>query len=156
MKVNEIRYERVTLEETKEKIAAAVDAVRGAKSGKDLAEIREKMVKPAMVDFYTAASLCNARYTQDTRDAFYKAEMDYYDEVGPLMQDAYLQFTNALLDSPYRKEAEAFINLLVFANYELARKAHSPEIIADEQEESRLVTAYSALMSQMQFDWEGK
>ena len=42
MKVNEIRYERVTLEETKEKIAAAVDAVRGAKSGKDLAEIREK------------------------------------------------------------------------------------------------------------------
>ena len=40
MKVNEIRYERVTLEETKEKIAAAVDAVRGAKSGKDLAEIR--------------------------------------------------------------------------------------------------------------------
>ena len=156
MKVNEIRYERVTLEETKEKIAAAVDAVRGAKSGKDLAEIREKMVKPAMVDFYTAASLCNARYTQDTRDAFYKAEMDYYDEVGPLMQDAYLQFTNALLDSPYRKEAEAFINPLFFANYELARKAHSPEIIADEQEESRLVTAYSALMSQMQFDWEGK
>ena len=83
MKVNEIRYERVTLEETKEKIAAAVDAVKRAKSGKDLAEIREKMVKPAMVDFYTAASLCNARYTQDTRDAFYKAEMDYYDEVGP-------------------------------------------------------------------------
>ena len=156
MKVNEIRYERVTLEETKEKIAAAVDAVRGAKSGKDLAEIREKMVKPAMVDFYTAASLCNARYTQDTRDAFYKAEMDYYDEVGPLMQDAYLQFTNALLDSPYRKEAEAFINPLVFANYELARKAHSPEIIADELEESRLVKAYSELMSQMQFDWEGK
>lgn len=156
MKVKDIPYERVTLETTKEKLAAAAAAVRAATSGKELAEIREKMAKPACVDFFTASALCNARYTQDTRDAFYKAEMDYYDEVGALMQDAYLEFTNALLDSPYRKEAEAYINPLVFRNYELARKAHSPAIIADEQEESRLATEYSALMSQMLFDWEGE
>ena len=53
-------------------------------------EARE-LVNDALRDFYTESSLANARFTLNTKDEFYSAEKDYYDEKMPVVQVSYLK-----------------------------------------------------------------
>ncbi len=45
------------------------------------------------------------RYSINTADAFYLAEKEYYDEVGPQAQN-YLWNIPAMLETPFRQELE--------------------------------------------------
>ena len=59
-----------------------------------------------MVRLETAQALSYMRYSINTADEFYLAEKDYYDETGPQAQNLMLEYTKAMLASPFRKELE--------------------------------------------------
>ena len=61
-----------------------------------------------------------------------------------------------MLESPFRKEMEAALGTVLFKGFECAVKAHSEEIVEDEQQENALTTEYSQLMAGMLFDWQGE
>lgn len=155
LKVKDIPYQRYTIEQAKAAYDKFESAVKAARSAAEVIAAREGFVS-AMVDFATEYSLANMRYTLNTRDEFYKAEKEYYDNIVPLISELNVQYGDKLLSSPYRDELEKQINPILFKRFEIAKKAHSPENIEDEQLENSIVTEYSQLMSQMLFDYEGK
>ena len=155
MKVSEIKYERVSIEEVRERARDIIDRVKNAKSADEIVEaVKDCRVLSDDVD--TAISLANMRYTINTVDEFYVKERDYYDENLPEIQNLFTEYSNAILDTPFRKELETKLLPLVFKSYEVSRKSMSPEIIDEMIEENKLVSEYSQLMAGLTFEFRGE
>lgn len=155
MKVAELEYKRVTLEETKTILEDIISKVKNAKSVEEVLEAREKYIK-IYNDFITAFSLSYMRYTLNTTDEFYLAEKAYYDEATPEFQNILQEYAVALLESPFRAELEKELSPLLFKLFEVQKKAMSPDIIEEMIEENRIVTEYSNLMSKLTFQFRGE
>ena len=84
MKVSELPYRRVTLEEIKAVMEDVIPRVKNAKSVEEILAAREDYLKITL-EFSTNASLASMRYTINTVDPFYVAENEYYDEIGPVV-----------------------------------------------------------------------
>ena len=112
MKVSEIPYERADAEKVCGVIDKAVEKINAAKSVDDVLEARE-LVNDALRDFYTESSLANARFTLNTKDEFYSAEKDYYDEKMPVVQVSYLKYADAILRSKFLDELKTKINPVI-------------------------------------------
>ena len=155
MKVSELPYRRVTLEEVKQVMEDVIARIRGAKSVEEILAAREDYLA-AELEYYTNVSLAYMRYTINTVDEFYVAENEYYDEIGPTVQNYAVEYASALLDSPFRAELEEALSPVLFQSMEVSRKAMSPAIIEDMVEENKLVREYSDLMSGMEFTFRGE
>ena len=155
MKVSELPYRRVSLEEVKQVMEDVIARIRNAKSVEEILAAREDYLKMNL-EFYTNAGLANMRYTINTVDEFYVAENEYYDEITPAAQNYTVEYASALLDSPFRAELEKALSPVLFQSMEVSRKAMSPAIIEDMVEENKLVREYSNLMSGMEFTFRGE
>lgn len=157
MKVSELKYERVTLEEISAVALDIIHKVQEAKSAAEVLSARARYVR--LVEHYqTAAALSYMRYTINTADEFYLSEKDYYDEIGPQVQNLMLSYAKAMLETPFRGELEesGAIIPLVFRSFELDLLAMSPEIVEDMIEENKVVSEYSRLMAGMEFPFRGE
>jgi len=155
MKVPELPYRRVTLEEVGSVMEDVISRVRNAKSADEILKAREDCLKMTL-EFNTAASLSYMRYSINTVDAFYVAEKDYYDEIGPGVSNYMVDYASALLDSPFRAELEQALSPVLFRSMEVQRKAMSAAVIDDMVEENKLVSEYSQLMAGMEFEFRGE
>ena len=155
MKVSELPYRRVTIEEAAAVMEDVIRRVREADSVEAVLAAREDYLK-ILRDFMTAGSLSYMRYSINTVDEFYVAEKEYYDENGPKFDNYTVSFAAALLDSPFRAELEERLSPVLFRSMEVARKAMSEEIIPDLIEENKLVSEYSRLMAGMEFEFRGE
>ena len=150
MKVSELPYRRVTLEEVKAVMEDVIPRIKAAKSVEEILAAREDYLKMEL-EFATNASLASMRYTINTVDPFYVAENEYYDEIGPTVGNYSVEYASALLDSPFRKELEEALSPVLFQSMEVERKSMSNEIIEDMVERE-----YSDLMAAMEFEWKGE
>ena len=155
MKVSELPYERVTLEQVKTVMEDVIARIRNAESADEVLAAREAYLK-INCEYYTNVGLANMRYTLNTVDPFYIAENEYYDEIGPAVENYKVEYAAALLDSPFRQELEERLSPVLFQSMEVARKAMSAEIVEDMVEENKLVREYSDLMSGMEFTFRGE
>ena len=105
MKVSELPYRRVTREEMTDGLQRVIERVKAAQSVEEILAARAEYLS-LTTEYATAQSLSYMRYTINTVDPFYLAEKDYYDEIGPEVENLALQYTSAVLDSPFRKELE--------------------------------------------------
>lgn len=155
MKVSELPYHRITLEEVQTRAKNIIEAVKNATTADEVLNARQDMIS-LQKDYSTNAGLCYMRYSINTADEFYSAEKDYYDEIGPVVSNLLYEYTCALLDSPLRPELEKQLNPVLFRSAEISRKAMSPEIIEDMIEENRLTSQYGKLLSTMEFSFRGE
>lgn len=155
MKVSQLPYERVTLEQVKTVMEDVIARIRGAQSADEVLAAREAYLT-INCEYYTNMGLANMRYTLNTVDPFYIAENAYYDEISPAVENYKVEYAAALLDSPFRAELEARLSPVLFRSMEVARKAMSAEIVEDMVEENKLVREYSDLMSGMEFTFRGE
>ena len=155
MKVSEIPYERYTIEQARAEAEAILRSISEARSGADLAQARLEFLE-LYKKIETACALANCRFTLNTRDPFYSAEMDYYDETMPLFSQLQNRYEKAMLASPFRKEAEDLIPARVFAGFELSQTTFSDAVIDDLAAENALVTRYSRFMGDLVFEFDGQ
>ena len=155
VKVKDMKYVRTDTDAECRALEDAAERARRAQSGKELAEIREEVTTRAK-HIQTMSSLCYIRFTLNTRDEFYLAEKEYYDEHLPELSAAGAKFNRAFLASPHLKEALELMNPNVAKVYELALKVTDDKIVPDMAEEAALVTEYDRLMSEMDFRFRGK
>ena len=155
MKVSQIPYKRYTLEEAQAAFGAFTKANAEAKSAQDVLTAKEALIEH-MIDYYTASALANCRFTLDTRDEFYSAEVSYYDEIGPHIAGMQAEYSKLLLTSPYRAELEKLLNPRIFQALEISMKCFDPCIVEDMQQENSITTEYSKFMSEMKFDFRGQ
>ena len=155
MKVSEIPYKRYTVEEGREALNAFRDSASSAKCSEDVIDARKRFIDEMYIEYSTAASLANCRFTLNTKDEFYEQEMAYYDEAGPLFEQILTEYADIMLSSPYRCELESKMNPRIFRSYEISKLAFSEKTIAESQEENAFVTKYSKIMSELLFDFKG-
>lgn len=155
LKVKDIVYKRYTIEEGRAAFSAFSDAVNNATCAEDILTAREHFLTE-MRHYATAASLSNCRFTLNTRDEFYQAEMDYYDEKNPEFSELMTEYAARMLDNPYRAELETKLNARIFRSLEVQRKAFSPLVTEECKKENALVTEYSKFMSEMKFEYNGE
>ncbi len=155
MKVSQIPYKRYTLEQAQAAFAAFTEANAKATCAEDVMTAKAALIEH-MIDYYTAASLANCRFTLDTRDEFYSAEVSYYDEIGPHISGMQAEYGKLLLTSPYRAELEKLLNPRIFKSLEIGMKCFDPCIVEDMQQENSITTEYSKFMSEMKFEFRGE
>ena len=157
VKVSELQYRRVTIEEYSAKMIQVIRMIREARSAAEVLSARD-CCNALNIRWSTAEALSYMRYSINTADEFYLAEKDYYDEAGPQAQSVMLEYARAMLETPFRRELEESGEIipLVFRSFEMECKAMSPAIIEDMVEENKLVSRYSQLMAGMEFVFRGE
>ncbi len=155
MKFNELKYERVTVEQIREQLNVALEAIKNAKCGNCIVKAHDGFM-PILMEYHTAASLSYCRFTLNMNDEFYKAENDYYNEANPEISSMILELEKAILASPFRAEAEELLSPVLFKNYEVSVKSVDPAIVPDMIEENKVTTEYAELMAGLEFEFDGK
>ena len=77
----------------------------------------------AFADYTTASQLANIHYTCDTRDAYWKAEQDFFDANGPAVTNASVEISRAFLANPMWMPYRALWHHLR-SRYEKRRAGH--------------------------------
>ena len=154
MRFSEMPYKRPNPEAVKAGMSALTERLKAAKSYAEArAVFLEKEEKEKQVD--TMDTLAYVRHSIDTRDEFYDGEIEFWDEIGPELEEYEQAWIDAMLASPFRGEFEAEYGDLMFVNAEIQKKTFSPAIIADMQRENELVTEYDKLIASAQIRFEG-
>lgn len=104
-KISEYKYERADIECAIEYAKNAAVQVKSATSGSEIVSIRAQL-NEYFKTFFTAVSLATIRNTLDTRDEYYAAEHDYYDENLPKLSSELTRFNRAIVESPYAAELD--------------------------------------------------
>ena len=154
MKFSEMPYKRPDPEAIKKGFQDFTERLKNASSYEEA-----KATFLVYEDWYkiadTTATLAYVRQSIDTRDEFYSEEKDFWDEIGPEIEEVEQEWIEALLKSPFRKDFEAEYGELLFLNAEIERKTFSPEIVEDMQKENELTSEYDDLIASAQIPFEG-
>ncbi|WP_195932489.1 M3 family oligoendopeptidase [Turicibacter sanguinis] len=155
MKFNDFKYERPNYEQFKNEFGALVYKFEAATNAEEQLEIVKK-INAMRSHIETMATLSSIRHSIDTRDEFYDSEQTYWDEQGPLYEEATSAFYHAIVKSPFRAELEEKLSKQFFTIAEFNLRSFSPEIIADLQEENKLSSLYTKLLASAKIPFDGE
>lgn len=154
-KFSQMKYERADIAGISKKYSEITQAVKEAKGfDETLAALAEH--EKICSRYSTMGTLAYIRHTIDTRNEFYSAEQDFYDENDPLFEELVQAFTKELFESRFRPQLEERFGSLIFKNIEISLKTFKPEIIPDLQEENRLTVQYQKLIAGAQIEFDRK
>lgn len=155
MKVSEIPYVRVDVDEIKKVYEEQTEKILNAKSAAEVLAARKTLLN-AEVELTTASSLSYMRWSCNTKDEFYKGEKEYYENQLPLLSGAQIAYMKAMLQTPFRAEVEKALPAPIYKSYEVSLKALDERVVDELREESALVNQYATFMSEFTVDFDGK
>ena len=157
MKFNDYKYEKINIDETKEKFSNLIKSFSEAKNLEEQTKYMDEIIK-LRNHIETMETLVSIRHSIDTTDEFYDKENEYVDEISPILFGFISEFYKALVNSKFRADLEKKYGKFLFDLAENTLKTFNEEIIPDLQEENRLSSKYSKLIAsaKIQFDGEEK
>ena len=157
MKFNDYKYEKINIDETKEKFSNLIKSFSEAKNLEEQTKYMDEIIK-LRNHIETMETLVSIRHSIDTTDEFYDKENEYMDEISPILFGFISEFYKALVNSKFRADLEKKYGKFLFDLAENTLKTFNEEIIPDLQEENRLSSKYSKLIAsaKIQFDGEEK
>lgn len=155
MKFNEFEYSRPDLEQVKQSFTDLIEKLIHATSKDEALELI-RQIQQVQNDVDTQGTLASVRYSIDTRDEFYEAEISFWDENQPIISDYINQYYRAVLDSPYLEGLKEEIAEPFFKIIEQNLQVFSPDIIPLLQEENKLSTEYSKLIASAAIEYKGE
>lgn len=155
MKFSEYTYVRPDAKQIEQQFKQLISSFEAAESFEQQDRIMSDINK-LRSEFDTQAQLVSIRHSINTNDEFYKAEQEYMDEVGPVIQEYIADYYRALVNSKFRAELEQKWGIQMFQLAEKMLKTFSPEIIEDLQLENKLSTEYSQLIASAKVPFEGE
>jgi oligoendopeptidase, M3 family len=157
MKFNDYKYEKINIDETKEKFSNLIKSFSDAENLEEQTKYMDEIIK-LRNHIETMETLVSIRHSIDTTDEFYDKENEYVDEISPILFEFISEFYKALVNSKFRADLEKKYGKFLFDLAENTLKTFNEEIIPDLQEENRLSSKYSKLIAsaKIQFDGEEK
>ncbi|EJW16296.1 M3 family oligoendopeptidase [Paenibacillus alvei] len=155
MKFSEYTYVRPDAKQIEQRFKQLISSFEAAESFEQQERIMSDINK-LRSEFDTQTQLVSIRHSINTNDEFYKAEQEYMDEVGPVIQEYITDYYRALVNSKFRAELEQKWGIQLFQLAEKMLKTFSPEIIEDLQLENKLSTEYSQLIASAKVPFEGE
>lgn len=154
MKFKDFQYQRPDVEAIKAKYVQVMADFKAASSAQTQAEII-KQVFSLVDEVDTMAQLVSIRYSLNTQDPFYEAEMEYIDEVSPELQNLVNEFNKLVDASKFKKELIKVFGEHYFNQIEVSLKSFDEKIIPLLQEENKLNSKYSKVVASAQIEFDG-
>lgn len=154
MKFQDYVYQRPDIDAIKSKYVSFSDAFKAAKDSKAQADII-KQVFGLIDEVDTMYQLVSIRYSLNTQDEFYEAEMNFMDEASPELQNYVNEFNKLVDSSIFKKELVKVFGQHYFNQIEVSLKSFDEKIIPLLQEENKLNSKYSKVLASAQIEFEG-
>ena len=119
MKFHEMPYERVQLPDVTHAYEELIKELQAAKSGEEQFAVHQRYYE-MRGHVTTQMTIANIRHDIDMTDAFYEKEQEYYDEIGPEIQNLEQKYRKCLYESQYRAYLEEKIGPVAFKNMEIS------------------------------------
>jgi M3 family oligoendopeptidase len=154
MKFQDYVYQRPDVDAIKSKYVAFTEAFKSAKDAQAQAIII-KQVFGLIDEVDTMYQLVSIRYSLNTQDAFYEAEMNFMDEASPELQNYVNEFNKLVYASTFKKELIHVFGQHYFNQLEVSLQAFDEKIIPLLQEENKLNSKYSKVLAAAQIEFDG-
>ena len=155
MKFSEMTYTRpdinALLARCKQLAAKAADA----QDGDALIQVYYEQSR-AFADYTTASQLANIPYACDTRDAYWKAEQDFFDANGPAVTNASVEISRAFLANPYVDALTEHFGTTCVAGMKNAVLGMDDRTVELQQEFNALVSQYQQIYGGALVELDGK
>ena len=155
MNFNDYKYERINIEQTKEKFSSLIEKFSEAENVEEQIRYIDE-INSLRNHIDTMTTLVSIRHSINTNDKFYDTENDYCDEISPVVFGFVSQFYKALTASRFRNELEEKYGKFLFDTAELSLKTFDEEIIPELQRENKLSSRYSKLIASAKIEFDGE
>lgn len=155
MQFNDMPYQRPNLDEVLEEARNYVEQIRQAESAAEGYEAIQKF-QSLQNNIDTQATLSSIRHSINTKDEFYEAENDFWDENEPFISEVTTTYYQAVLESPFRQDFEEKLPKTFFMIAENNLKVFDAKIIPLLQKENRLSSEYGKLIASAEIEYKGE
>lgn len=155
MKVSQLPYERYTVQRGEQALLKVIEGIKNAKSANEVLQVRKVFLKE-MEEMSTQSALSYMRWSCNTKDEFYKAEKEYYEQNLPLLAGLQVEYTKAMLNTPFKEEIQKALPAPVYKGYEVTLKSIDERIIPEMQQENAIANEYSQFMSELVIPFRGE
>lgn len=155
MKFSEMNYTRPDIDALLARCKELAAKAASAASGEELVEAYYEQSR-AFADYNTAANLANIHYTCDTRDAYWKAEQDFFDANGPAVQNASVEISRAFLANPHVDALTEAFGTTCVAGMKNAVLGMDDRTVELQKEYNALVSQYQQVYGGALVELDGK
>ena len=154
MKFQDYVYQRPNVDVIKQKYVAFTESFKQAKDAKTQADII-RQVFGLIDEVDTMYQLVSIRYSLNTQDDFYEAEMNFMDEASPELQNFVNEFNKLVYASPFKSELVKVFGQHYFNQLEVSLQSFDEKLIPLLQEENKLNSKYSKVVASAQIEFDG-
>ena len=155
MKFNEMTYARPDIDALLAECKQLAAKAAAADSDEAIVEIYYEQSR-AFADYTTASNLANIHYTCDTRDAYWKAEQDFFDTNGPAVSNASVEISRAFLSNPHVDALTKALGTTCVAGMKNAVLGMDERTLDLQKEYNALVSQYQQIYGGALVELDGK
>ncbi len=155
MTFDQFPYEKVEPDEVKAKFREALESFENATSAEEqrsiigqINEIRDHVM--------TMASLARIKHSQDTTDARWEEEQNYYDRVLPELKTFRIQYYKKLTESPFRSDLSKDLGEHLFEIARVNSRTLSADVVEDLKKENQLTSKYQKKIASASIPFRGE
>ena len=155
MKFNEMTYTRPDIDALLARCRELAAKAAAAPDGDALVRLYYEQSE-AFAEYNTAANLANVHYTCDTRDAYWKAEQDFFDANGPAVTNASVEISRAFLANPHVDALTEKFGTTCVAGMKNAILSMDDRTVELQQQFNALVSRYQQIYGGALVELDGK
>ena len=155
MKFNEMTYTRPDIGTLLARCKELAAKAAAAPDGDALVRLYYEQSE-AFAEYNTAANLANIHYTCDTRDAYWKAEQDFFDANGPAVTNASVEISRAFLANPHVDALTEKFGTTCVAGMKNAVLGMDDRTVELQQQFNALVSRYQQIYGGALVELDGK
>ena len=155
MKFNEMTYTRPDIDALLARCRELAAKAAAAPDGDALVRLYYEQSE-AFAEYNTAANLANIHYTCDTRDAYWKAEQDFFDANGPAVTNASVEISRAFLANPHVDALTEKFGTTCMAGMKNAVLSMDDRTVELQQQFNALVSRYQQIYGGALVELDGK
>ena len=155
MKFNEMTYTRPDIGALLARCKELAAKAAAAPDGDALVRLYYEQSE-AFAEYNTAANLANIHYTCDTRDAYWKAEQDFFDANGPAVTNASVEISRAFLANPHVDALTEKFGTTCVAGMKNAVLGMDDRTVELQKEYNALVSQYQQVYGGALVEFDGK
>ena len=155
MKFNEMTYTRPDIDALLARCRELAAKAAAAPDGDALVRLYYEQSE-AFAEYNTAANLANIHYTCDPRDAYWKAEQDFFDANGPAVTNASVEISRAFLANPHVDALTEKFGTTCVAGMKNAVLSMDDRTVELQQQFNALVSRYQQIYGGALVELDGK
>ena len=155
MKFNEMTYIRPDIDALLARCRELAAKAAAAPDGDALVRLYYEQSE-AFAEYNTVANLANIHYTCDTRDAYWKAEQDFFDANGPAVTNASVEISRAFLANPHVDALTEKFGTTCVAGMKNAVLSMDDRTVELQQQFNALVSRYQQIYGGALVELDGK